>query len=129
MAITISLPWLISFLLLISLGVLGYIIWTRDKKFKSQLKEIEELSVVYKTALEEKFKGQLEAQKKYIDLYESYILNFNNVIVMCDDRLKELDIRGVFKSDDEIGFFFNSVLQLQAEMNKFKVELIRTKEL
>jgi hypothetical protein len=34
-------------------------------------------------------------------------------------RLKEIDARGTFKSDDEIGWFFESVKEIQESLNEY----------
>ena len=39
-----------------------------------------------------------------------------------DRKLNELDVRGTFESDDEIGFFFQGVKRLQGILNEFKIE-------
>jgi len=55
-----------------------------------------------------------------IKLYENYIANLSSTIEFSDKKLKEIDAREIFKSDDEIGWFFNQVQYLQDELNKFK---------
>ena len=39
-------------------------------------------------------------------------------------QLKKLDAQGRFKSDDEIGFFFKTVMTLQELLNEFKIKEI-----
>ena len=36
-------------------------------------------------------------------------------------KIKEVDIKGSFKSDDEIGFFFQQIKYLQDQLNNFKI--------
>lgn len=55
-----------------------------------------------------------------IKSYENYIANLSSTIEFSDKKLKEIDARETFKSDDEIGWFFNQVQYLQNELNKFK---------
>ena len=55
-----------------------------------------------------------------IKSYENYISNLSSTIEFSDKKLKEIDAREIFKSDDEIGWFFNQVQFLQSELNKFK---------
>ena len=38
-------------------------------------------------------------------------------------KLKELDSIGAFESDDEVGYFFNQLKQIQEILNKFTVRL------
>ena len=42
-----------------------------------------------------------------------FIENFQSSIEEADKKLKELDTRGSFSSDDEIGWFFNEMLAIQ----------------
>lgn len=56
-----------------------------------------------------------------IKSYENYIANLSSTIEFSDKKLKEIDARETFKSDDEIGWFFNQVQYLQDELNKFKI--------
>ncbi len=55
--------------------------------------------------------------------YQEFINNVNTQINESDKRLKEIDQRGIFKSDDEIGWFFNEVKEIQKNLSRFKVDL------
>ena len=37
-------------------------------------------------------------------------------------RLDEIDEKGTFKSDDEIGWFFNEIKVLQNDLSQFKID-------
>tara|TARA_B110000503_G_C6796268_1_gene269251 strand:- start:361 stop:504 length:144 start_codon:yes stop_codon:yes gene_type:complete len=41
-----------------------------------------------------------------------------------DKRLKEIDAKETFKSDDEIGFFFEQIKNIQTVLNSFNVKNI-----
>jgi hypothetical protein len=45
--------------------------------------------------------------------------SLSSVIVESNKMLKELDTLGAFKSDDEIGFFFQAVKQIQETLNQY----------
>jgi hypothetical protein len=45
--------------------------------------------------------------------------SLSNVIIESNKMLKELDTLGAFKSDDEIGFFFQAVKQIQETLNQY----------
>lgn len=62
----------------------------------------------------EKAEDIIFSQKKYID-------NISDTIYYTDKKLKEIDERGMFKSDDEIGFFFDKVKQIQDILNQYKL--------
>lgn len=57
-----------------------------------------------------------------IKSYETYMVNFSNVINFSDKKIKEIDARGAFESDDEIGFFFKQIKFLQDQLNGFKIK-------
>ena len=45
--------------------------------------------------------------------------NIQNLIVDSQMHLKNLDERGVFESDDEVGYFFEQIKKVQNELNRF----------
>jgi len=53
--------------------------------------------------------------------YEKYLIELSKTIEYSDKKLKEIDIKGSFQSDDEIGFFFNEIKNLQNKLNDFKI--------
>jgi hypothetical protein len=66
----------------------------------------------------------MKKQEKAEDIlvsYMEYLDKISHTIEMSDKTLKELDQKETFKSDDEIGFFFKSVQQIQDILNDFKV--------
>ena len=54
--------------------------------------------------------------------YLGYLERFSQVIELTNEKLKKLDHKGSFKSDDEIGFFFNQVMELQKILNEFNIK-------
>ena len=48
------------------------------------------------------------------------ILKIEETIINSEKRLKEIDAKGSFKSDDEIGWFFDEVKKIQNGLNQFK---------
>ncbi len=61
----------------------------------------------------EKAEDILVSHQEFIDKVEEHI-TFSN------DRLQEIDKRGAFKSDDEIGWFFNEIKIIQNDLSQFK---------
>ena len=57
--------------------------------------------------------------------YLTYLDKLSRIIEASDKKLKEIDNKGTFKSDDEIGFFFKSVQQIQDILNEFKIIRIK----
>jgi hypothetical protein len=67
----------------------------------------------------------LRKNEKQEDILSSYLLyldRISRVIELSDNRLKEIDTKGTFKSDDEVGFFFEQVTQIQSILNEFQVK-------
>ena len=60
----------------------------------------------------EKYEDILENQTKFLE-------SLSDIIKQSDQHLKNLDERGVFQSDDEVGTFFNNMKKVQDELNRF----------
>jgi hypothetical protein len=52
----------------------------------------------------------------------SYLNKISETIESSDKKLKEVDIKGSFKSDDEIGFFFQQIQSIQTILNSFIIK-------
>ena len=52
---------------------------------------------------------------------EDFINKQSDAIAACDTRLKEIDQKGVFYADDEIGWFFEEVKKIQEALNEFRM--------
>ena len=57
-----------------------------------------------------------------IKSYEEYMVNLSTTIESADAKLKEIDSKGTFEGDDEVGFFFETLQSLQEQLNNFKVK-------
>ena len=64
-----------------------------------------------------------EKAEDVITSYQVYIKDVSETIEFIDNRLEEIDQNGAFKSDDEIGFFFERVKVLHTALKSFKVDL------
>jgi len=62
-----------------------------------------------------------ERAEDIISYYEGYMREIDEQIKFIDKRVKEIDTRGTFESDDEVGFFFQRL--------KLLVELLATYKL
>jgi uncharacterized membrane protein YukC len=62
-----------------------------------------------------------EKQEDILMGYMSYLNKVSDIIEMSDKKLKEVDARESFKSDDEVGFFFESIKQIQSILNQFNI--------
>jgi hypothetical protein len=72
----------------------------------------------------EKLEDMVENQSKILSGYMSYLNKIADIIEHSDRRLKEVDSKGSFKSDDEVGFFFEQLLSIQEVLNKFNIKNI-----
>jgi|TARA_B110000196_G_C20686338_1_gene448809 hypothetical protein len=54
--------------------------------------------------------------------YEGFIAKQSVAINTCDSRLKEIDDKGMFQSDDQIGFFFKELQKIQEALNEFTLK-------
>ena len=49
----------------------------------------------------------------------AYLQNISNLIGDSQKHLNDLDKRGVFKSDDEVGYFFTQLKKVQDELDRY----------
>lgn len=62
-----------------------------------------------------------EKAEDIILYYKDYMEKISYIIESSDKKLKEIDEKGIFKSDDEIGWFFKNIQSLQELLNQFKL--------
>ena len=53
---------------------------------------------------------------------EDFISKQSEAINICDQRLKEIDDKGIFYADDQIGWFFEEVKKIQEALNEFTLK-------
>ena len=63
-----------------------------------------------------------EKQEDMINEYENFIIKQSEAIQACDQRLKQVDDKGIFRSDDEIGWFFKEIQKIQEALNEFTLK-------
>ena len=56
------------------------------------------------------------------DRLEDFISKQSEAIEACDKRLKQIDDKGVFYADDQIGFFFKEIQKIQEALNEFTLK-------
>lgn len=54
--------------------------------------------------------------------YLIYLDKISKVIEASDEKLKKIDYKGSFRSDDEVGFFFEQIKKIQDILNDFKLK-------
>lgn len=60
--------------------------------------------------------------EKYEDVVQDqtqYLQNISKIINESQKHLQNLDERGVFQSDDEVGLFFEAMKTVQEELNRY----------
>jgi len=65
---------------------------------------------------------KVEKSEDIIIRQSEYIEEFNKQINIADKRLKNIDAKGIFKSDDEIGWFFDQIKVIQKSITRFKTD-------
>ena len=63
-----------------------------------------------------------EQQEDILAGYLEYLDRLSRVIEVSDTKMKEVDSRGTFSSDDEVGFFFQQIKGLQDILSEFKLD-------
>ena len=53
---------------------------------------------------------------------EDFIAKQSEAISACEQRLKEIDDKGIFYADDQIGWFFKEVQKIQEALNEFTLK-------
>ena len=62
---------------------------------------------------------KVESLEDYVVDYNEFVTKLRDQISSSTDRLKQIDQKGTFEGDDEIGWFFNEVKIIQNELDKF----------
>lgn len=83
---------LINVLVILAL-VIGYIIWNLMKK--------------------------VEKLENIINIQEKYITDFYDLVKQSELKIKEIDSKQLFQSDDEVGFFFTNLKTIQEALSDY----------
>ncbi len=57
-----------------------------------------------------------------LNSYEDFISKQSEAIEVCNQRLNKVDDKGIFRSDDEIGWMFKEILKIQEALNEFTLK-------
>ena len=63
----------------------------------------------------EKFEEMIEMQNQYIE-------TISNLMRESDKKVKEIDSKQIFQSDDEIGWFFTGIKEIQELINEYNIK-------
>jgi len=63
-----------------------------------------------------------EKQEDILASYLTYLNKISDIIDMSDKKIHEIDVKGSFESDDEVGFFFTNIKMIQDVLNQFHIK-------
>lgn len=63
-----------------------------------------------------------EKQEDILTGYMAYLNKISQTIEAADKKIQEVDAKGSFKSDDEVGFFFQQIQSIQTILNAFIIK-------
>ena len=64
---------------------------------------------------------KLEKLEDTVKDQQRYVENISNVIEDSNKRLREIDDKGHFSADDEVGFFFENLKQIQSILDSYRL--------
>lgn len=62
---------------------------------------------------------KVEKMEDMIKSQDNFRKELDIILKTSSQRLEEIDVKGVFSSDDEIGWFFNEIKLLQQKLSNF----------
>jgi hypothetical protein len=66
---------------------------------------------------------EVERLEEDVQYFEESIYVFKDRLMQAQIRMKEIDIRGAFESDDEVGYTFKELQEIVDDTNKFIEQL------
>ena len=66
-----------------------------------------------------------EKQEDILTGYMTYLNKISDTIEAADKKLQEVDYKGSFKSDDEVGFVFEQIKSIQTILNTFIIKELK----
>ena len=63
-----------------------------------------------------------EKQEDILAGYVTYLDQLSRIIELSDEKLKKIDERQIFKSDDEVGFMYEQIKELQRILSNFRID-------
>ena len=71
----------------------------------------------------EQSEDELKRRHDAIISYQDYINGLGSTVEFMNKRIKEIDAKGTFNSDDEVGFFFERLKMLNDMLRPYDVKL------
>jgi hypothetical protein len=63
-----------------------------------------------------------EKQEDILAGYITYLDQFSKIIEFSDEKMKKIDERGIFKNDDEVGFMYEQIKEIQRVLSNFRID-------
>ena len=64
----------------------------------------------------EQFEESQKAYENLIELYNNKLITIREKALQTEIKLKDIDIRGSFEADDEVGFIFKDIRAISTEL-------------
>jgi type II secretory pathway pseudopilin PulG len=64
----------------------------------------------------EQFEESQKAYENLIELYNNKLITIREKALQTEVKLKDIDIRGSFEADDEVGFIFKDIRAISTEL-------------
>lgn len=75
-----------------------------------------------------KFIIKNEELEDLVAAHEKYVAKFSETVTYCTIKMNQIDEKGSFTSDDEIGWWFEEIKTMQQLLNQYSLEfLIKTR--
>ena len=71
----------------------------------------------------EKQEDELGKRQDVIISYQTYINSLGEIVHTMTERIDKIDAAGTFKSDDEVGFFFQRLKALSDMLKPYNIKL------
>jgi len=62
-----------------------------------------------------------ERQEDIINTQNEYIQTISTIMTESNKKIKEIDSKQIFQSDDEIGWFFTGIKEIQDLINEYNI--------
>jgi len=71
----------------------------------------------------ERYEDELNKRQDAIISYQEYINGLGSTVEFINKRMNEIDAKGTFQSDDEVGFFYERLKMLNDMLRPYNVKL------
>ena len=63
-----------------------------------------------------------EKQEDILVEYQNYLDSLSRIVEFADEKIKSVDSKGIFKTDDEVGFIYEEIKNLQKVLSNFRID-------